>query len=63
MTKQIRKKKPKFVITGAPITNGHLIYYSFIRPHMSLDGKTRAEEAKIDLNLGNNKWLDLLKKV
>lgn len=49
-------------IEDTPIVNGHMIYYNFIRPHMSLNGKTPAEEAKIDLNLGNNKWLDLLRK-
>lgn len=49
-------------IEDTPIINGHMIYYNFIRPHMSINGKTPAEEAKIDLNLGNNKWLDLLKK-
>ncbi|HDM60208.1 MAG TPA: hypothetical protein ENF96_00955 [Archaeoglobus veneficus] len=49
-------------IENTPIINGHMIYYNFIRPHMSLDGRTPAEEAKIDLNLGNNKWLDLLRK-
>ncbi len=42
-------------IEDTPIISGHMIYYNFIRPHMSLDGKTPAEEAKIDLNLGNNK--------
>ena len=39
-----------------------MIYYNFIGPHIGLDGKTPAEEAGIDLNLGSNKWLDLLKK-
>jgi hypothetical protein len=29
---------------------------------MALNGKTPAEVAKIDLNLGNNKWLELIKK-
>ena len=29
---------------------------------MSLDVKTPAEEVKVDLNLGKNKWLDLLRK-
>jgi len=29
-----------------------MIYYNFIRPHMSLDGRTPAEEAKIDPELG-----------
>ena len=47
---------------NTPIITGHMIYYNFIRPHMGLNGKTPAEKAGIDLNLGNNKWLDLLKK-
>ena len=35
-----------------------MIYYNFIRPHMSLNGKTPAEESGIDLNLGNkNDWI------
>lgn len=37
------------------------IYYNFIRPHMALNGKTPAEQANIDLELGNNKWLSLIK--
>lgn len=37
-------------------------YYNFIRPHQSLDGKTPAEEANINLELGNNKWMSLIKK-
>ncbi|ALV62985.1 hypothetical protein ADU37_CDS12860 [Thermococcus sp. 2319x1] len=49
-------------VENTPIIAVHMIYYNFIRPHMSLNGKTPAEEAGIDLNLGNNKWLDLLKK-
>ena len=44
------------------IINGYMIYYNFIRPHMSLNSKTPAKEVKIDLNLGKNKWLDLLRK-
>ena len=39
-----------------------MIYYNFIRPNMWLDDRTPAEKAKIDLNLDNNKWLDLLRK-
>jgi len=49
-------------IEDTPIINGHMTHYNFIRTHMGLDGRTPAEEAKIDLNLGNNKWLDLLRK-
>jgi len=44
-----------------PIIEGQRIYYNFIRPHESLGGKTPAEVAGLDLNLGQNKWLDLLK--
>ncbi|MDI6846931.1 MAG: hypothetical protein QMD23_02205, partial [Candidatus Bathyarchaeia archaeon] len=38
------------------------IYYNFIRPHMSLNGKTPAEEAGINLKLEGNKWLALIEK-
>jgi hypothetical protein len=38
------------------------IYYNFIRPHQALNGKTPAEEAKLNLGLGQNRWLDLIKK-
>ena len=47
---------------NTPITIGHMIYHNFIRPHMGLDSKTPAEEARIDLNLSSNKWLDLPKR-
>jgi len=36
------------------------LYYNFIRKHMALDGKTPAEMVHIDLNLGKNKWMNLL---
>jgi transposase-like protein len=39
---------------------GHQVYYNFIRPHMSLYNNTPAEFAGVDLNLGNNKWENLL---
>lgn len=44
------------------IVDGYRIYYNFIRPHMSLDGKTPAEEAGIDLGLKGDKWLALIKQ-
>jgi len=44
------------------IIDGFRIYYNFIRPHMALNGKTPAQQAKIDLELGRNKWLSLVKK-
>ena len=44
------------------IADGLRNYYNFIRPHQSLNGKTPAEMANIDLDLGKNKWLSLIKK-
>ncbi len=44
------------------ILEGHRVYYNFIKPHMALNGKTPAEMAGLDLNLGNDKWLDLIKQ-
>jgi hypothetical protein len=38
------------------------IYYNFIRPSESLFGHTPAEIANVDLNLGDNKWENLLAK-
>jgi len=37
------------------------LYYNFIKPHESLDGKTPSEEAGITIE-GNNKWLTLMRK-
>ncbi|MFQ5887420.1 MAG: hypothetical protein ACE5HY_01855 [Candidatus Hydrothermarchaeales archaeon] len=36
-------------------------YYNFVRPHQALNGLTPAEMAGIDLKLGNDKRLDLIK--
>lgn len=47
--------------TSDDIFQGQRVYYNFIRPHMALDGQTPAEKAGLDLNLGNDKWLDLIK--
>lgn len=43
------------------IADGHRLYYNFIKPHESLDGKTPSEEAGIIIE-GNNKWLTIMKK-
>ena len=42
--------------------DGFRIYYNFIRPHMALGGLTPAEKAGINLQLGQNRWLSLIKQ-
>jgi transposase-like protein len=44
-----------------PIVDGHRLFYNFIKPHESLNGKTPSEEAGITIE-GDNKWLTLMKK-
>jgi len=44
------------------LIDGKRFYYNFIRPHQALNGKTPAEAAGINLNLGDNKWLELIRK-
>ena len=48
--------------TAQTIIDGFKIYYNFIRPHMALDGKTPAEVSGLDLELGKNKWLELIQR-
>jgi len=43
-------------------TQGHQLYYNFIRPHESLYGFTPADAANINLCLGDKKWENLLKQ-
>lgn len=43
-----------------PILEGHRLYYNFIKPHESLNGRTPSEEAGITID-GDNKWLTLMK--
>ena len=38
------------------------IIHNFVNPHSSLEGKTPAEAAEIDLELGRNKLLNLIQK-
>jgi len=46
--------------TAEDLMNGFRTYYNLIRPHQSLDGQTPAEASGLDLNLEENKWLDLI---
>jgi len=41
------------------IFDGYQIYHNYVRPHMSLDGKTPAEKCGIKIE-GNNKWITLI---
>lgn len=48
--------------TAEDLIVGFKAYYNFVRPHMSLDGKTPAEAANLDLGLGKNRWKGLIDK-
>jgi len=39
------------------------IIYNFVNPHQGLQGKTPAEMAGINLSLGRNKLLKLIRKM
>lgn len=41
-------------------TNAFLVYYNYIRPHMSLGGMTPAQLAKIPIDLKGNRWLKMI---
>jgi putative transposase len=48
--------------TDSAFIEGQRIYYNYLRPHTSLDGKTPAEAAGIDLGLQGNRWEAIIKK-
>jgi len=43
----------------SPLIDGYQIYHNYIRPHMSLDGKTPSEVAGIKIE-GKDKWITLI---
>ena len=45
--------------SDTPVLTGYQLYHNYIRPHMSLDGKTPSELAGIKIE-GDNKWLTLI---
>ena len=48
--------------TAEALIGGFKAYYNFVRPHQGLEGKTPAEMANLDLGLGENRLLGLIKK-
>ncbi len=48
--------------TAQTMLEGMRIYYNFIRPHQSLNGKTPAQKANISLQLHRDKWLNLIQE-
>jgi hypothetical protein len=48
--------------SAAVFNEGFKAYYNFVRPNQALKGKTPAEAAGVDLKLGENRWLELVKK-
>lgn len=48
--------------TAQAMLKGNQIYYNYLRPHLSLEGKTPAQEAGIDLQLKGNKWEELIRR-
>jgi hypothetical protein len=41
------------------VIDGYQLYHNYLRPHMSLEGKTPAEKCDIKIE-GNNKWVTLI---
>jgi putative transposase len=44
------------------VFKGFRAYYNFVRPHMALNGRTPAQEAAVSIQLGTNRWLDLIRQ-
>ena len=46
--------------TDTVFLDGQRVYYNHIRPHQGLGGKTPAQAAGLELDLGVNKWKALI---
>jgi transposase-like protein/DNA-directed RNA polymerase subunit M/transcription elongation factor TFIIS len=47
---------------NAATLDGQRVYYNHIRPHQGLNGKTPAQAAGLELDLGVNKWESLIRR-
>jgi transposase-like protein len=44
------------------VFKGFRAYYNYVRPHMALGGHTPAQAAAVPIELGTNRWLDLIRQ-
>jgi putative transposase len=44
------------------VFKGYRAYYNYVRPHMALNGHTPAQAAAVPIELGTNRWLDLIRQ-
>ena len=49
-------------VDNTPLKEGQRLYYNFIRENQGLEGMTPAEMAGLKDAVGQNKWMELLKK-
>ena len=45
----------------SPLIDGYQLFHNYIRPHMSLAGKTPSEACGIEIQ-GNDKWKTLIQR-
>lgn len=62
ISKDMLKLKLFIFLLDFRAREGFRTYYNFIRPHMSLEGRTPAEASGLDLELEENRWLSLIKR-
>lgn len=44
------------------LLKGFRAYYNYVRPHMALENRTPAQAAAVPIQLGTNRWLDLIRQ-